>query len=133
MRIPFTVLALGEGEPLPIPHFIECPFEPAPSPVARCVYVTVEGQDRSTLVLVVHHAMMDGSSAMNLLQQLARLTDAGGDGDGLVAGAVPPPLHERMPAALQSPRAVVDVLSQVRAERAGQAAPSVFPFHARER
>ena len=61
-----------------------------------------------------------------------RLVDAGGDGDGLAPGALPPPLHERFPAALQSPRAVVDVLSQVRAERAGQAAPSAFPFHARE-
>ena len=100
--------------------------------MARCVYLPVEGEDRSSLVLVVHHAMMDGSAAMNLLQQLTRLVDAGGDGDGLVPGALPPPLHERFPAPLQSPRAVVDVVSQVRAERAGQVAPTAFPFHARE-
>jgi len=130
--IPLTVLTLGEGEPPPIPLLMERTFEAAPSPVARCVYLPVEGEDRSSLVLVVHHAMMDGSAAMNLLQQLTRLVDAGGDGDELAPGALPPPLHEHFPAALQSPRAVVDVLSQVRAERAGQPAPSAFPFHARE-
>ena len=130
--IPLTVLAVGKDEPPPIPLLMERTFEPAPSPVARCVYLPVEGEDRSALVLVVHHAMMDGSAAMTLLQQLTRLVDTGGDGDELAPGALPPPLHEHFPAALQSPRAVVDVLSQVRAERAGQPAPSAFPFHARD-
>ena len=130
--IPFTVLTVGEDESPPIPYLMECGFEPAPSPVARCVYLPVEGADHSALVLIVHHAMMDGSAAMNLLQQLTRLVDAGEEGDELVPGALPPPLHDHFPAALQSPRAVVDVLSQVRAERADQAPPSAFPFHARE-
>ena len=130
--IPLSVLTLGRGESTPIPLLMECSYEAPPCPVARCVYLPVEGEQRSSLVLVVHHAMMDGSAAMNLLQQLTRLVDAGGEGDGLAPGALPPPLHERFPAPLQSPRAVVDVLSQVRAERAGQAAPSPFPFHARE-
>ena len=130
--IPFTELPVSDGGSLPIPFLMEIPFEPAPSPVARCVYLPVEGEDRSALVLVVHHAMMDGSAAVNLLQQLARLVDAGGDGDLLVPGALPPPLHERFPETLRSPRAVVEVLSEVRAERAGQAAPSAFPFHARD-
>ena len=76
-------------------------------------------------MLVVHHAMMDGSAAMNLLQQLTCLVDAGGDGDELVPGVLPPPLHERFPASLQSPRAVVDVLAQVRAERGAGGAQCV--------
>jgi hypothetical protein len=48
--IPFTVLAVGEGGSPPIPHLMECTFEPAPSPVARCD-LPVEGEDRSALVL----------------------------------------------------------------------------------
>ena len=55
--IPLTVLTLGEGESPPIPSLMECTFEPPPCPVARCVYLPVEGEDRSSLVLVVHHAM----------------------------------------------------------------------------
>jgi hypothetical protein len=54
-------------------------------------------------------------------------------GDAMLTASdeVPPPLHERFPEALRAPRAAVDVLGAVRAERGGQPSPSEYSFHDR--
>jgi len=131
-EIPLTEAPLREDEAIPVEQMMASAFDPAPSPLARCVYLPIEGRDRSVVVVVVHHAMVDGSAASRLLQQLCRLVDAGDAALEVVPGSVPTPLHDRLPAELRPPRAVVDVLSQIRAERQGQPEPSALPFHARE-
>ena len=78
----------------------------------------------------MHHVFLDGSSGMNLMRQFARALD--GDETALApSDEVPAALHSRFTPEVASPRAAVDVLGAVRAERAGQPAPAVFPFHDR--
>ena len=130
--IPLTVLPLGHGEAVPIHQLLVWPFEPAPSPAARCFSLPVDGRDRSVVVVMVHHAMLDGKAGMRLAQDVLRWVDTGGAGIPLAPGAVPPPLHERFPPELRASRRVLDVLAQVREEREGTVAPTAFPFHARD-
>jgi hypothetical protein len=106
------------------------PFGPAPSPLVRCIYLPLEGEDRSVLVLVLHHACVDGLAGMRVMQQLLRWIDDGGAQD-LPPRSLPAPIHDRFPAAFRSPRAALDVLTAVRAEREGMPPTETFDFHRR--
>jgi hypothetical protein len=136
-EIPLSVMTGRADDAGAIGWMLNRPFDPDPSPLVRCVYVEGEGDGRSLLALVVHHALVDARGGVRALQQMLRWL-ADGDG-GATAGdpgapsvAVPAALHERFPEELLKPRAVVEILSTIRAERDGQAEPSAFPFHARD-
>ncbi len=92
------------------------PFDPDPSPLAR--YVHLQRRRRGTFGDGAHRAPRARRRPWGCAYAAA---DA----------ALAPPLHERFPEALRKPRAAVEVLSTIRAERDGLAAPSVLPFHAR--
>jgi hypothetical protein len=129
-EIPLSIEPLGPGEPVPVAEMQVRPHPPAPHPLARLVYLPIEGEDRSVLVLVAHHVFVDGNAARFLLTQLAQVIESGDAALG-ASDHVPPPLHDHFPESLRSPRAVVEILGAVRDERSGQPAPSDFPFHAR--
>jgi Phthiocerol/phthiodiolone dimycocerosyl transferase C-terminus len=128
--IPLTVRPLSPGEPVPVAELHVAPFAPPPHPLVRCFSFPLTGEDRSVIAIVMHHVFLDGSSGMNLLRQFARALE--GDETALApSDDVPPALHSRFTPDIASPRAAVDVLGAVRAEREGQPAPAVFPFHDR--
>ncbi len=129
-EIPLTVLPLAPGQPPRAAQLELWPFPPAPHPLACCIYEPVEGEERSVVTLMVHHVLVDGNTARALLQQLLRVIERR-DGELGASEEVPAPLHSRLPEALRAPRAALDVLSEVRAERESQPPPSNFPFHAR--
>ncbi len=130
-EIPLSALAAPDDVVGAVGAMLNRPFDPDPGPLVRCVHLDGEGGDRSVVALIVHHALADARGGVRALQQVLRRAAAGDAGDETVSAVVPPPLHERFPAGLQRPRAAVEVLSTIRAERDGQAAPSVFPFHRR--
>ncbi len=128
--IPVVVHPLQPGDVLPIAEMHLLPFPDAPHPLVRCISFPIAGEDRSVVVIVMHHVFLDGSSGIHLLQQFARALD--GDESALaLSDEVPAALHTRFPPDLASPRAAVAVLGAVRAEREGTPAPAVFPFHDR--
>jgi hypothetical protein len=129
-EIPLTVLPLAPGQPSRTARLEVWPFEPAPHPLAACIYEPVEGEERSVVTLNVHHVLVDGNMARTVLQQLMRMIDEGAT-DVPVSDVVPDPLHARFPEALRSPRAAVEVVRAVRAERDGQLPTSDFTFHDR--
>ncbi|HSZ35486.1 MAG TPA: hypothetical protein VK773_00225 [Acidimicrobiales bacterium] len=129
-EIPITVLPRGAGEPVPVAQVQAMPFAPAPHPLVRCIYAPTESGDGSALFVVVHHAFLDANTTRILLQNLVRVLDRGEDVLG-ASDAVPAPMHSRYPEALRKPRAALDVLEAIRAEREGQPEPSTFPFHHR--
>ncbi len=128
--IPLTVRTLRLGETVPVAELQVLPFLASPHPLVRCVSFPIAGEDRSVIAIVVHHVFADGSSGMNLLRQFARALD-GGEAALAPSDVVPAALHSRFAPDIASPRAAVDVLGTVRAEREGQPAPAVFPFHDR--
>ena len=108
------------------------PFDPSPAPEARCIYLPIEGEDTSVLLLVLPHAMADGRAATKLLQLILRLiAHDGGDLPAAPPGAMSPLLHDHFPAEFRSPRTAVDVLRAIRDERQGLGEPLRVPFHAR--
>ena len=110
----------------------ERPFDPSPSPEARCIYLPIEDDDTSVLLLVLPHAMLDGRASTRLMQLVLRAIAH--DGDNLPArppGAMSPLLHDHFPAEFRSPRTALDVLRAIRGERQGLGEPPVVPFHAR--
>jgi hypothetical protein len=125
-----TEIPLREGESPSIGEMFR-PFDPSPSPLVRCIYQPVEGRERSVLLLVMHHAFIDGLAGMRAMQQLLRWMDHHDAPSDPVSRSVPVPVHERFPPELRSPRAALDVLASIRAERAGQPAPETFAFHGR--
>jgi hypothetical protein len=129
-EIPLSIEPLGAGEPVPVARLQVRPYPEPPHPLVQLIYMPVEGEDRSVLVLFAHHVYVDGNAARFMLKQLAQVLERG-DGDLGASDEVPPPLHERFPEALRAPRAAVGVLGAVRDERAGQPPPDEFPFHAR--
>lgn len=128
--IPLTVRPLLPGEPVPVAELHVAPFPPPPHPLVKCISFPVRGEDRSVLAIVMHHVFLDGSSGMNLLRQFSRAL-AGDESELGPSDEVPPALHSRFTPDVASPRAAVDVLGAVRAEREGQPPPAVFPFHDR--
>jgi hypothetical protein len=68
---------------------------------------------------------------MRVLQQVLRWIEGGDDAIDLAPTELPPPLHERFPPALRTPRAAVDVLAAMREERADLPEPADYPFHDR--
>ncbi|HUE08901.1 MAG TPA: hypothetical protein VMP41_15840 [Acidimicrobiales bacterium] len=128
--IPVSVRPLQPGDAVPIAEMHVMPFLEAPHPLVRCLSFPIAGEDRSVIAIVMHHVFLDGSSGMNLVRQFARALD--GDETGLAqSDEVPAALHSRFTPEVASPRAAVDVLSAVRAEREGQPSPAVFSFHDR--
>jgi hypothetical protein len=128
--IPISVRPLQPGDTVPIAEMHVMPFPEAPHPLVRCISFPVAAENRSVVAIVMHHVFLDGSSGMNLMRQFARALD--GDEAGLApSDEVPAALHSRFTPDVASPRAAVDVLAAVRAEREGQPAPAVFPFHDR--
>jgi Phthiocerol/phthiodiolone dimycocerosyl transferase C-terminus len=128
--IPVSVRPLEPGQPVPVAELHVAPFAEPPHPLIRCISFPVTGEDRSVIAIVMHHVFLDGSSGMNLMRQFCRALD--GDVTGLApSDDVPAALHSRFTPDVASPRAAVDVLGAVRAEREGQPAPAVFPFHDR--
>jgi hypothetical protein len=100
-------------------------------PMVRAVSLPL-GPERSAVALLVHHALIDGRGAAAALQQVLRTARSGASGDqSAVTISAPPPLHDRFPQERRAARAVRDVLSDVRAERAGLPAPDGYPFHSR--
>jgi hypothetical protein len=71
-EIPLAVVPVGQGEPIPYAALLGWTFGPAPDPLARCVYLPVENEDRSALVLMVDHTIIDGSTCHVLLRQLVQ-------------------------------------------------------------
>ncbi|HWF17467.1 MAG TPA: hypothetical protein VG244_14890 [Acidimicrobiales bacterium] len=129
-EIPLSIEPLGPGEPVPVARLQVRPFPDAPHPLAELIYMPVEGEDRSVLVVLAHHVFVDGNAARFMLKQLVQVLE---HGDAVLGASdeVPPPLHTRFPESLRAPRAAVEVLGAMRDERAGQPAPSDFPFHER--
>ena len=129
-HIPIDVKPLQPGDVVPIAEMQVQPFPEAPHPLVRCISFPIAAENRSVVAIVMHHVFLDGSSGMNLMRQFARALD--GDETGLApSDEVPAALHERITPDVASPRAAVDVLGAVRAEREGQPAPAVFPCHDR--
>ena len=89
-----AVVPVGQGEPIPYAALLGWTFGPAPDPLARCVYLPVENEDRSALVLMVDHTIIDGSTCHVLLRQLVQGLDRP-DAVGPPSDVVPPPVHER--------------------------------------
>jgi hypothetical protein len=94
------------------------------------------GQERSAVVLLAHHALMDGQGAVLALRAVLRAVESGAGADRAdpsvtVSPPPPPPLHDRFPPERREPRYVRDVLSEIRAERSGLPALTEYPFHAR--
>jgi hypothetical protein len=128
--IPIDERPLAPGEPVPIAEMQVMPFPASPHPLAFCINYPIAVEDRSVIAIVMHHVFLDGSSGMNLMRQFARVLD-GGNSTLAPSDEVPAALHSRFTPDIASPRAAVDVLAAVRAERDGQPAPAVFPFHDR--
>jgi hypothetical protein len=129
--IPLTVIPPGADWQTQVTALLDLPFTPAPIPLARCVLVPLDGGQRSVVALALHHALADATAAVTVVQEALRWVD--GDRaalDSAPAGA-PPPLHDRFPATLRAPRAAVDVLAAIRAEREGRV-PNDFPCHRRD-
>lgn len=133
----------GSGWLAEVEAELDRPFAPAPSPLVRCLYCPVEGihgEERSVLVVVVHHALADGRAAVAALQHVLRLLsvlpvlqriEEGGEPMSSPAD-VPPALHHRFPSAFRSAKGALGVLGVIREERDGQDDAASFPFHGRE-
>jgi hypothetical protein len=128
--IPIVVRPLARSEAVPIAELHVLPFFEAPHPLVRCLSFPVAGEDRSVVVIVMHHVFLDGSSGMNLMRQFCRALE-GGEAALTPSDEVPPALHSRFPPDLASPRGAVGVLGAVRTEREGQPPPDVLGFHDR--
>ncbi len=128
--IPISVRPLQPGATVPVAEMLVLPLAESPHPLVRCISFPIAGEDRSVVAIVMHHVFLDGSSGVNLMRQFARALD--GDEAALApSDEVPPALHSRFTPDVASPRAAVDVLGAIRAEREGQPAPALFPFHDR--
>jgi hypothetical protein len=100
---------------------------PSVGPCARAICVVTPDGSRSMLILVTHHALSDGRSAMSLLQEVVRIIATGPAALG-PAYDVPAALHDRYPAELRSARATVETVRAMQAEREGLAQPVRFDF-----
>jgi hypothetical protein len=129
-NVPVTVLPLEPGTPVPIPELELWPFPDPPHPLVRCFSMPIVGEDRSVLVLMMHHVFLDGSSGLFMMRQFVRALE-GGDVDLSASDEVPPAVSSRFPPEFASPRTVAEVLGTIRSERAGQPPPDVLPFHDR--
>jgi hypothetical protein len=129
--IPLTVLPPGADRQTPVTALLDLPFAPAPSPLARCVLMPLDGGERSVVALALHHALADGRGAVTVVQEALRCVDGDEAALGSPPAGAPPPLHDRFPASLGAPRAAVDVLGAIRAERDGRV-PNAFPCHGRD-
>jgi hypothetical protein len=99
-------------------------------PMVRLVSLAL-GRERSAVVLLAHHALMDGQGAVVALRDVLRAVESGACAHPTVTVTPPPPVHDRFPREQLAARHVRDVLSDVRTERAGLPAPTEYPFHAR--
>ena len=129
--VPITTMPLAPGAPVPIPELELWPFPEAPHPLVHCFYMPITGEDRSVLILMMHHVFLDGSSGLFMMRQFVRALDGSVDVDLSASDEVPPPLHERFPPEFAAPRLAAQVLGTIRSEREGQPAPDVMPFHDR--
>lgn len=130
--IPLTVCD-GDtaGWTVDLAALLDQPFPEDGGPMVQLVSLPL-GAERSAVTLLVHHALIDGRGAAAALQQVLRSAESGASADSsAMAISPPPPLHDRFPPERRAARAVRDVLSDVRAERAGQPAPDGYPFHSR--
>jgi hypothetical protein len=100
-------------------------------PLASLVSLSF-GTDRSAVALLIHHALMDGRGAGAVLQQVLRMVETGERANPSCAAVPPPsPLRDRLASEPRTARTARDVVSAVRAERAGLPSPDRYPFHAR--
>ena len=130
-HLPLTVTtAQGPGWISLVERELDTPFAPAPSPLARCVYVALEGEERALLLLTVHHAMADAKAAVAALQQILRTIER--DTTNNWSAPLPPPLHESFPPAWRSARGALEVLQAVRAEREDYQPVETIAFHDRK-
>src|SRR3954468_24245956 len=51
---------------------LDTPFGDSSGPLIRCRYVAIDGEDRSVLMLVAHHAVADARALVSALQQVVR-------------------------------------------------------------
>jgi phenolphthiocerol/phthiocerol/phthiodiolone dimycocerosyl transferase len=110
---------------------LDQPFPEDGRPMVRLVSLPI-GPKRSAVVLLAHHALIDGQGAVVALRDLFRAVESGACADPSMTVTPPPPLHDRFPPEQRAARYVRDVLSEVRAERSGLPAPTEYPFHARQ-
>jgi hypothetical protein len=130
--IPLTVRPVEDGGWRDVVEAeLDLPFVSASEPLARCVYVPIEGEDRSVVVLVAHHAVADARRIVRALQDVLRRIENGEPASALSAD-VPPSIHDHFPAELQSSRAAISILGTVRSERLGYPEAATYPFHARD-
>ncbi|HEX4162794.1 MAG TPA: hypothetical protein VHZ05_09860 [Acidimicrobiales bacterium] len=128
--VPITVLPLAPDAPVPLPELELWPFPEPPHPLVHCFYMPITGEDRSVLILMMHHVFLDGSSGLFMMRQFVRALE-GSEVDLSASDEVPPAVSSRFPPDLTSPRTAAQVLGAVRAEREGQPPPDVLPFHDR--
>jgi hypothetical protein len=130
--IPLTVTPVEDGAWMDVAEAeLDVPFESTSAPLFRCVYVPIDGEDRSVLVLVAQHAVADGRGLVRALQEILRHM-AHGETPHAPPADVPPLVHDHFPAELQAPRAAISILGTVRSERRGYPSPATYPFHARD-
>jgi hypothetical protein len=131
-EIPLTTTPVADGGWRDVVEAeLDLPFVTASEPLVRCVYVPVEGEDRSVVILAVHHAVADGRGIVRALQDLLQAVE-NGEPDPALSADVPPLIHDHFPAELQSSRAAVSILGTVRSERQGYPESATYPFHARD-
>jgi hypothetical protein len=129
--IQITVLPMAPDDPIPIAELQLWPQPQPPHPLMHCLYMPVTGEDRSVLILLMHHVYLDGSSGLYLMRQFVRALD-GVEVDLGSSDEVPPPLHSRFPPEVASARGAANVLAAIRAEREGWPPPDNMPFHHRD-
>lgn len=126
-RIPLATAEAGTPWTAVLQRELDRPFDTEAAPGVRCVMVPA-GDGTTVLLLAAHHAVADGIGVVRATQELVRTVA----GVALPATVDDPPgVHDRFPATLTAPRAVVTVASAIRAERAGQEPPAALAFHHR--
>jgi hypothetical protein len=122
---------VSAGWTIDLAALLDQPFPEDGEPMVRLLSTPL-GAERSAVALLVHHALVDGRGAAAALQQVLRTAECGASAErSAMVISPPPPLHDRFPPERRTARAVRDVLSEVRAERAGLPGPDGYPFHSR--
>jgi hypothetical protein len=130
--IPLTIKPVEGGDWVDVVEGgLDVPFGSTSEPLVRCLYMPIDGEERSVVVLMAHHAVADGRGIVRAVQDVVRRIEKEEPPQSRPAD-VPPPLHDHFPAELRTSRAALDVLGTVRSERQAHPAAATYPFHARQ-
>jgi NRPS condensation-like uncharacterized protein len=112
--------ASGDWRPL-IERELATPFAPEDAPLMRCLYATLPGEPKTSLLaLTFHHSLADGRSAAALLRQLLAETISG-EIPGPGREVAYPPLHAAFPAAHRPDSPMIEGMGAPRRNRHGPA------------